>query len=172
MTAGKLFVNNTAGTLKELLSFHHRIKSVWKTGTRYWGYTSGRAETIGVTWHPTTALSVKKELSKGTTVCPKDVTCSRTNLDTNNSEQKAKLKTGQEPLQLCQGYGSFPFLISIICLSHSIIPTIKMWDVGYLQELHPLTIHSSRSWNHEWKIQQVTKCRGRSWKDEQLHHSS
>lgn len=30
MTTGKLFVNNAAGILKELLSFQHRIKSVWK----------------------------------------------------------------------------------------------------------------------------------------------
>lgn len=66
-------------------------------------------------------------------------------LDTCNSEQKAKLKTGQELLQLCQGSGSSPSLISTIYLSHSIIPIITMRDVGYLQKLHPLTIHSSKS---------------------------
>lgn len=162
MTTRKLFVNNAADTLKELLSFHHRIKSAWKQA---YGTEDTPVVELRLHWYLIPNLlpcKLKKNFLKEPSRAQKMSPAPDTNLDTYNSVQRAKLKTEQELLQLCQGCGSFPFLISIIYLSHSIVPIIKMGDVGYLQELHPLTIHSSRSWNHEWKIQQVIKHGGRS----------
>lgn len=95
-------------------------------------------------------------------MCPKDVPCSRHNLDIYNLEQKAKPKQGKNFSSSAKAVEASPFSSPLIYLSHGIVPIIKMWDVAYLQELHPLTNHSSKSWNHEWKIQQVIKYGGRS----------
>lgn len=134
MTIGKLFVNNAADTLKELLSFHHRIKSAWKEA---YGTEDTPVVKLRLHWYLIPNLlpcKLKKNFLKEPSHAQKMSPAPDTNLDTYNSVQKAKLKTEQELLQLCQGCGSFPFLISIIylftgaaSLDNSLLQILKPW---------------------------------------------